>query len=594
MTTTDNQTDSLSLRRRVTALIDKGLNNRVPILIKIMAPLVLLIIVVVGTSAVYVYRQTTERLQADLDRRLSLAPAVVAGIVDRNQLRQIRSREDPEGVNYARVQQMLEWADGAANLDWIGITYRENDNLYLWVDVDGAPVGEPFPATADHLAVWDDLQPRYTEYESRIGPVYGFVVPIIQQDDKGERAVGLVEAAVLQQDRYPIGPETARQVVPPLLIGILVAIGLTAFFTYLLFNRPLQRLRQGAAIIASGNLGYEIDIESRDELGDLAAAFNRMSADIARLYNERVEIERKQREWEVNRLQEWSRILEAKIAERTEELAARNEALMRSQSELAMARDQALEASRTKSSFLANMSHELRTPLNAIIGYSEMLLEDAKDVGAEQLAPDLFRIQSAGRQLLDLINDILDLTKIEAGKVDLYLEDFDIPSLIEDVLGTIQPLVEKNGNGVVVDCAPEVGRMYADLTKVRQVLFNLLSNASKFTENGKIMLAVDHHVPPFAPPDASPEDWVRIRVIDSGIGMTESQMEHIFEAFTQGDPSTTRKYGGTGLGLAISYRFCQMMGGNICVESTPGEGSVFIVFLPTYVDVDPEGEPAVN
>ena len=594
MTASHTQTQKRTLRARLASLVDGALNNRVPILIKIMTPLVLLILFTVGISSFYVYRQTTERLQADVDRRLRLAPAVIAGVVDRNQLHRIRGGDDPDGMSYAGVQQLLEWADGAANLDWIGIYYREKDQLFLWADVDGGPVGEPFPAaTSAHLAVWDDLQPRYVEYDSKIGPVYSFVVPIVQHDDKGDRAVGLVEAAVLQQDRYPIGPETARQVVPPLLIGIFVAIGLTAFFTYLLFNRPLQRLRQGAAILASGNLGYEIAIQSRDELGDLAAAFNRMSADIARLYNERVEIERSQREWEVNRLQEWSRVLEARVAERTAELAHRNEALLRSQSELAMARDQALEASRAKSAFLANMSHELRTPLNAIIGYSEMLQEDAADAGAAQLVPDLRRIQSAGRQLLDLINDILDLTKIEAGKVDLYLEEFDLPSLVEDAVGTLQPLVEKNGNGIKIEYGPGLGRMQSDLTKVKQILLNLLSNATKFTEKGQITLAVDHYLPPSVQPNTDVNDWVRIRVIDSGIGMTERQMEHIFEAFTQGDPSTTRKYGGTGLGLAISYRFSQMMGGDIHVQSTPGQGSVFTVFLPSRVDVKPiDASPA--
>ncbi len=227
-------------------------------------------------------------------------------------------------------------------------------------------------------------------------------------------------------------------------------------------------------------------------------------------------------------------------------------------------------ASRAKSTFLANMSHELRTPLTAIIGYSELLQEEADDLGYADFVPDLEKIRTSGRHLLVIISDILDLSKIEAGKMELYPETLDIPSLIHDIVVTAQLLVEKNGNTLEVHCADDLGAMYADRTKVQQVLFNLLSNAAKFTREGAITLAVAREG----------KEWVRFSVTDTGIGITSEQMQNLFRAFTQGDVSTTRKYGGTGLGLAISQRFCQMMGGEISVESEVGKGSTFIVHLP--------------
>jgi GAF domain-containing protein/CheY-like chemotaxis protein len=233
-------------------------------------------------------------------------------------------------------------------------------------------------------------------------------------------------------------------------------------------------------------------------------------------------------------------------------------------------------ASQHKSQFVANMSHELRTPLNAIIGYSEMLEEEAQDLGQEGFLPDLKNINVAGKHLLGLINEILDLSKIEAGKMELFLEDFDVPTLVQDVVATVQPLVEKNANKLQVQCAPDLAAMHADLTKVRQALFNLLSNASKFTKNGTVTLDVTQEF-------VNSNRWVRFRVADTGIGMTPEQTGKLFQAFSQADASTTRQYGGTGLGLAISRKFCQMMGGDITVESASGKGSSFTIQLPAEV-----------
>jgi GAF domain-containing protein/CheY-like chemotaxis protein len=234
-------------------------------------------------------------------------------------------------------------------------------------------------------------------------------------------------------------------------------------------------------------------------------------------------------------------------------------------------------ANRHKSEFLANMSHELRTPLNAIIGYSEMLQEEAADAGASATyGPDLQKIHAAGKHLLELINAVLDLSKIEAGKMELYLETFGVPQMVRDIAAVVHPLAEKNGNRIEVRCGEGAGDMRADLTKVRQTLFNLLSNACKFTDRGTVTLDVAREVVDGA-------DWVRFAVRDTGIGMTPEQAGRLFQDFTQADASTGRRFGGTGLGLALSRRLCRLMGGDIGVESQPGHGSTFTVRLPATV-----------
>ncbi len=241
-------------------------------------------------------------------------------------------------------------------------------------------------------------------------------------------------------------------------------------------------------------------------------------------------------------------------------------------------------ADRHKSEFLANMSHELRTPLNAIIGYSEMLQEDAADLGAEQFTDDLKKINAAGKHLLELINAVLDLSKIEAGKMELYLESFDVAGLVQDIAAVIQPLAAKNANRLETRCPDGIGTMRADLTKVRQALFNLLSNACKFTERGMVSLAV-------AREELDGQDWMVFGVSDTGIGMTPEQLARLFEVFSQADAATTRRFGGTGLGLALSRRLCRMMGGDVTVESEAGRGSTFTIRLPARV-AEAREEPA--
>ncbi len=241
------------------------------------------------------------------------------------------------------------------------------------------------------------------------------------------------------------------------------------------------------------------------------------------------------------------------------------------------------QANRAKSMFLANMSHELRTPLNAILGYSEMLQEDAVDRGLPEFTSDLEKISAAGKHLLALINDILDLSKIEAGKMDLFLESFEVAEMIDDVAATIRPMVEKNLNTLQIERTPDLGVMRADQIKVRQGLFNLLSNAAKFTQQGSITLNASRE-------SMNGSEWIVFKVTDTGIGLSPEQIVKLFQDFTQADPSTTRKFGGTGLGLALTRRFCQMMGGDVTVHSAPGHGSVFTIKIPAVVRQTTEPE----
>jgi signal transduction histidine kinase/DNA-binding response OmpR family regulator len=288
-----------------------------------------------------------------------------------------------------------------------------------------------------------------------------------------------------------------------------------------------------------------------DEPGQLARTFQHMAQEVA------------------NREQSLSQAVEQRTAQLAETMKTAQQA-----------KAQAEEANATKSKFLANMSHELRTPLNAIIGYSEILVEEMSDLEVPSLIPDVQKIRGAGKHLLGLINNILDLSKVEAGKVELFPETFAIAPLMKEITDTIHPLIVKNHNTLVVNCPSDIGSMRSDVTKLRQSLFNLLSNASKFTENGTVTLTVERQEP----------DWITFLVNDTGIGMNPEQQAKLFQAFSQADASTTRKYGGTGLGLVITQQFCKLLGGEIQVESEAGQGTTFIVRLPERL---PESERPV-
>ena len=321
------------------------------------------------------------------------------------------------------------------------------------------------------------------------------------------------------------------------------------------FVEPIVKLNSAAKNLSQGNWSQEVALSRQDELGELASSFQAMAKQLQKAFQ-------KLESTNVNLASE----LQEKINQLSDALSAS-----------AKAQKMAEQANQSKSQFLANMSHELRTPLNAIIGYSELLQEDAEDLEQEDFIPDLIKIQSAGKHLLALINDVLDISKIEAGRMELYLEEFDIKSLLQEIIVTAQPLIEKNGNTFNLDCPEEIGSMYGDVTKFRQMLFNLISNASKFTEQGIIFLIIETY------PQQN-KNWLKIRVKDTGIGMTPKQMGKLFQPFTQADASTTRKYGGTGLGLAITKKFCEMMGGDLCVDSELGVGTTFTIELPLEVE----------
>lgn len=343
-------------------------------------------------------------------------------------------------------------------------------------------------------------------------------------------------------------------------------------------NQRYRELMDGGQGVLPG-MSFEAIIRAAAETGLILDAAGRVDDWVAeRLANHRAPRGQYIENFRDNR---WIRVSERRVwnigtvAVCTDitELKCTEIELSKAMDEAQRARAAAEDNTRAKSAFLAMMSHELRTPMNAIIGYSEMLLEDAEESGAEAIVPDLQKILAAGKHLLSLINGILDLSKIEAGKMEIYLENIELPVLINDIVDTTQPLLSKRANNLVVDCPATLPLIYTDLTKLRQGLLNLLSNAAKFTENGIITLCV-------APQTLQETEGVLFRVSDTGIGMDEEQAGRVFDVFTQADISTTRKYGGSGLGLTITKRFCQMLGGSISVSSRLGAGSSFEIWLP--------------
>jgi len=309
------------------------------------------------------------------------------------------------------------------------------------------------------------------------------------------------------------------------------------------------------------NYGIRATKTGRDEVGDLIDGFNEMLEQI----QNRDEVLRRHSQ---------------NLALRSAEVSAIN-------AQLNLAIQKAELANKAKSEFLAKMSHEFRTPLNAIIGYCELIKEEADEIDELGFVDDLNRIHTSAKHLLALINDILDISKIEAGKMEIFVETFDVRDALEEVWNTVHDLVEKNGNELEFECSENLGSMTSDQMKLKQVLINLVGNSAKFTQNGLVRLNTSLF-------NRNGSEWLRFQVIDTGIGIDPEDQKKLFQAFSQADNSTSRRYGGTGLGLAITQRFVQMMGGTITVESTPGKGSTFEVQLPAELSVVPKAEVSLT
>ncbi len=350
-------------------------------------------------------------------------------------------------------------------------------------------------------------------------------------------------AEISQREAFAPARALARNI---LLLG-LVAAGLLLAGIYFFsrrITRPIRAITEAAIQIEQGNLKHNVPVLSQDEVGVLAHTFNRMAQQVRDSFTA---------------MEGTNQVLETRVAERTAELSSAKEA--------------AEAATQAKSEFLANMSHELRTPLNSIIGYSEILEEDAEDTGQVDFIPDLKKIQGSSKHLLNLIDAVLDLSKVEAGRMDLLIESVEINDIVQEVFTSIYPAVTNKGNNLIVDNISQVNTIETDRSKLRQCLLNLLGNANKFTDQGRITFQI-------RTTHEGESLWLQFTVRDTGIGMTPDQLERIFEPFTQADTSTTRRFGGSGLGLTLTKQFTELLGGTLQATSMYGSGSVFTLAIP--------------
>jgi len=497
-----------------------------------------------------------------------------------SQLNSLRESVEERGISVVRqLAQASEFGVFSANKELLS---RLASSVLLETDVRAVRIRDRFGAVnvavgklgAEEVRAQraaDDLEPKSTL--SKDGSILVFEAPILRTtmavDDYSEPSMSGTDNAgfdpVLGNVTVEISLEETfknqRRIIINGVMFSFIGLLLTSMVAMRIgrsVSDPILKIADGVQQLEKGHLETVIDSGARGEIRILENGINSMAA----------------------ALQGAQENLQDQVDIATSELRATLQELERKNAELEVERERAHKASLSKSQFLANMSHELRTPLNAIIGYSEMLEEELLESGESRYVGDILKINSAGKHLLALINDILDLSKIEAGKMSLFIEHTEINAICEYTVATIRPLAERNNNRLVLDCPDDIGVMYSDVTKIRQVLFNLLSNACKFTSNGEVSLSV-------ARSQRDGQEWIDFTVSDTGIGMNPEQMEHLFEAFSQADASISRDYGGTGLGLAICRRFTELMEGDIHVDSAEGKGSRFVLSLPAELRVTP-------
>ncbi len=672
---------------------------RLPIFVKILTPLIAIIVLSIWVSGYRVYRASTERWQSEMDRRLEHIATFVAATVDLGALQQIQKPVDIASTAYTAVANSLEQAVVIGNVEWVGIYYRKGDYLYYWVDSDSTGVGYPFfYPTPEHFAAFDDRQVYKVQYTDEFGAYYGFVAPIVAEVDGSMTTIGIVEASLSAEASQLLEQRALSQVLPILIGGIIIAIGSTVLLTMVVFHHPLHQLQRGAMELVNGRFGYTISLASRDEMGDLASTFNRMSVEIARLYGE---------------LKRYNQELEARVKTRTAELRDERNRLKiilqnigdglvvtdpagrivlvnpafaqlvvqpaptivmqplqdvlpvedlqtlilssfaqpdhvlatnivwkplgvnakprvyKALSSALLERDLGEEVSadppevlgavtilhditlevevdKMKTDFISTVSHELRTPLTSVLGFAKLIHktferdisplvpEGDKRAGraVQRISDNLDIIVIESERLTRLINDVLDVAKIEAGKVEWHIDNIQIAQVVQSAIAAISSLAQDKGLRVDVDIEPELPWVSADQDRVVQVITNLLSNAIKFTDEGGIGVQVQQCVVrtdgiTFPPVDFAEKmrdlpagPWIVVSVKDSGIGIAPENLQKVFAKFQQVGDMMTGRPKGTGLGLTISKEIVEYHSGRIWVESELGQGSTFRFVLP--------------